>query len=137
MAATEQVFVYGTLRPPSANSPADDSRYFFQVEEYVKAAEPAQLTAATMYDVRGYPAAVRGSGTIQGDLLTVQAKGLALMDAIEGHPTFFKREKVQVQTGQGVRQAWIYWAPRSLVAGCCKIEGGDWLRRNREQQPTD
>lgn len=127
----EQVFVYGTLRPPQADTPPEDSRYYFQVEKLIQSTEPAQLKSAQMFDLGSYPGTIRGGGVVVGDLLTVSAVALPMLDRIEGHPAFFKRERTKVHTGQGISQAWIYWAPRGLTLGRCPIPGGDWFARNR------
>jgi gamma-glutamylcyclotransferase (GGCT)/AIG2-like uncharacterized protein YtfP len=131
MANTEQVFVYGTLRPPQAETPPEDSRYYFEVEKLIKSVEPAELKAAQMFDLGSYPGATRGGGVVVGDLLTVSAGALPILDRIEGHPTFFKRERARVQAGEGIIRAWVYWAPRGLTLGRCPIPGGDWFARSR------
>ncbi len=131
MTNVEQVFVYGTLRPPVENTPPEDARYYFQIKHLIKSAEPARLPAAQMFDLGSYPATNRGGDVVQGDLLTVSAAALQIMDRIEGHPTFFKRERARVQTNNGATQAWVYWAPRGLTIGRCQITGGDWFARNR------
>ena len=132
MVGKEKVFVYGTLRPPQEKSLKNDSRYYFQVESYIKATEPAQLAQADLFNMGAYPAARPGLGVIHGDLLTLDAQALAITDQIEGHPKFFKREKIEVEASLGKTKAWIYWAPRGLVIGMRPIPCGDWFRRKDE-----
>jgi gamma-glutamylcyclotransferase (GGCT)/AIG2-like uncharacterized protein YtfP len=132
MADTEQVFVYGTLRPPQLDTPLDDCRYYPQIAPYVEAAVPARLSGAELYDLGSYPAAKPGQGVIQGDLLTVEAIALEIMDRIEGHPVFFRRAKVRVHTGESATEAWIYWAPSGVTTGKRRIACGDWFHRKRE-----
>ncbi len=129
IANTVQVFVYGTLRPPRPDTVIDDSRYYAQVERYVESAVPACVNGAKMYTFDSYPGAVQGGGTIRGDLLTVRPKALKIMDRIEGHPTFYTRSKVEVQTETKSTRAWIYWAPKEMVIGRRQIVNGDWLLR--------
>ncbi len=131
--SSERVFVYGTLRPPLADTPADDSRYYPDVASYVRSAAPAQLLQGALYDLGAYPAARPGADIVQGDLLTVEPEALTIMDRIEGHPTFFRRARVVVQSEARSVEAWIYWAPEDLVFGRRLIAGGDWLRRNSSQ----
>ncbi len=130
MALTEQVFVYGTLRPPLTDTPAVDSRYYPQIAAYVQAAVSAQLLAGQLYNLGTYPGVVAGEGVVQGDLLTVTPLTLEIMDRIEGHPSFYRRQKVEVQSEAGPTSAWIYWAPKGMVLGRPRISNGDWLRRH-------
>ena len=97
---------------------------------------PARLPAAEIFDLGTYPAAIAGTGEVKGDLLTVTPTALKIMDRIEGHPNFFRREKTRVHTEHGTATAWVYWAPRSLTIGHCPIIGGDWLQRDRTQNLT-
>jgi gamma-glutamylcyclotransferase (GGCT)/AIG2-like uncharacterized protein YtfP len=136
MSVTEQVFVYGTLRPPRPDTPDGDCRYYPKIASYVQSASPAHLLQGELYDLGTYPAARLGEGVIQGDLLIVEATALEIMDRIEGHPTFFKRAKVLVQTEASSEassiKAWIYWAPEGLVLGKHRIVRGDWLQRKQQ-----
>jgi hypothetical protein len=52
---SEHVFVYGTLRPPRADTPEDDSRYYPQVTPYVQAVTSAQRLQGTLYDLSTHP----------------------------------------------------------------------------------
>jgi gamma-glutamylcyclotransferase (GGCT)/AIG2-like uncharacterized protein YtfP len=125
----KQVFVYGTLRPPHAGTAADDSRFYHAIALYVGRSVAARLSHADLYDLGGFPGARPGEGVIHGDLLVVEDRGLDVMDRIEGHPRYFRRERVEVATEDGVVPAWIYWASEEMVAGRARIPGGDWFRR--------
>lgn len=136
--ANVQVFVYGTLRPPRPDTVADDSRYYFQIEQYVESAIPACVSGAKMYNFGSYPGVVQGKGAIRGDLLTVRQRALKIMDQIEGHPMFYTRSRVDVQTETKTVKAWIYWAPKEMVIGRPQIVNGDWLlRRDAELAEVD
>ena len=137
MSHVEQVFVYGTLRPPRPDTPPDDSRYYPQIATHIQAVAPARVAQADLYNLGTYPAAKSGQGELQGDLLTVNASALAIMDHIEGHPSFFKRGKVMVQIGNGAIEAWIYWAPDGLVFGRRRIVSGDWFERRRSPSESE
>jgi len=126
------VFVYGTLRPPRPHTIGEDSRYFHLIETFVHNQRPALLKEADLFDMGEYPAAVRGLNMICGDLLSVDKDALAVMDRIEGHPTFFRRERVSVVVSDQLVGAWIYWAPDGLTFGRSRIAGGDWLCRREE-----
>jgi gamma-glutamylcyclotransferase (GGCT)/AIG2-like uncharacterized protein YtfP len=132
----ESVFVYGTLRPPQADTAENDSRYYPQIAAHVQSAAPAQLLQGELYDLGAYPAARPGSDIIRGDLLVVEPEAMIIMDRIEGHPDFYQRDKAVVQTETKTVEAWIYWAPESLVSGRRRIGGGDWLRRKSNQRST-
>lgn len=127
----EHLFVYGTLRPPQAHTPTADSRYFPALAEHIHSHIPATLAAADLYDLGAYPAAAPGAGVIQGDLLQVDAAALPIADRIEGHPVFYRRAQVTVQTATGPMDAWIYWAPPGLTIGRSPILHGDWFKRHQ------
>jgi gamma-glutamylcyclotransferase (GGCT)/AIG2-like uncharacterized protein YtfP len=129
METLEQVFVYGTLRPPRPDTPPDSSRFFPQIKAYIKGSTPAVLTSAALYDMGTYPAARPGEGEVQGDLLTLDPAVLPIMDLLEGHPHFYYRERVLVQAKTGPVEAWIYWAPEALLVAASVIESGDWFDR--------
>ncbi|MCO6450138.1 MAG: gamma-glutamylcyclotransferase [Caldilineales bacterium] len=125
----ESVFVYGTLRPPGPATPPEDTRFFPLVASAIRSQSAATLSDADLYDLGAYPGARPGEGVIYGDLLSVDPAALAEFDRIEGHPNFFRRDRVRVQNADGEIEAWIYWAPAGLVDGRARIEGGDWFQR--------
>ena len=124
------LFVYGTLRPPRPDTPAADVRYFPAIADYIRSHQPATLVNAALYDLGAYPAATPGDGVIQGDLLLVDEAALPIADRIEGHPTYYRRTQVTVQTTTGAVDAWIYWAPPGLTTGRPHITNGDWFQRH-------
>ncbi len=130
----EPVFVYGTLRPPAPHTSPDDSRFYPRIAAYVRSVSAARLRHAVLYDVGDFPAARPGGGVVFGDLLAVDPAALPIMDRIEGHPHFFRRAQVEVETAAGRVRAWIYWAPPEMVATQPRIAEGDWFRRTRKQQ---
>ncbi len=129
MSQLQQVFVYGTLRPPNGVSNPHDSRYYGKVKEFIRAECAAQLDQAVIHNLGTYPAARPGKGRIIGELLSVEPRAVEIMDQIEGHPRFFRRKKVYVKTESGQQEAWIYWAPKYLIGVAPVIECGDWLQR--------
>jgi gamma-glutamylcyclotransferase (GGCT)/AIG2-like uncharacterized protein YtfP len=136
MTEYQYLFVYGTLRPPQADTPADDSRYFPALADHIRTHIPATLAGADLYDLGAYPAATPGTGVIQGDLLQIDAAALPIADRIEGHPTFYRRAQVTVQTMTGPVSAWIYWAPPGLATGRLRITNGDWFKRHLATAPA-
>lgn len=130
------IFVYGTLRPPRSRTRGEDSRFYPQIAPYVLAVEPAWLPDAELYDLGAFPGARRGEGVVRGDLLRAQASVLPIVDAIEGHPKLFCRQKVTVHTHEGATEAWVYWATPELTSEGRRIAGGDWFERPRETDVT-
>lgn len=128
-----QIFVYGTLRPPQNGTLPGDSRYHPAIDAHIRSAKPATLSGADLYDLGSYPAAVPGEGTLHGDLLLVDEAALAVADHIEGHPTFYKRTQVTVQTDAGPETAWIYWGPPGIETGRRRVRSGDWFARAEEE----
>ncbi len=90
---------------------------------------PGHLDQADMFDMGSYPAAVAGTGSVYGDLLTLPAAALEVIDRIEGHPDFYRRKLVTVTTETGSKDAWTYWAPEGFVQGRPRISSGDWFAR--------
>lgn len=128
---TEQVFVYGTLRPPRSGTDSEDSRYYPEIEPYVQSSMAARLPEAVLYDLGTFPGAGPGEDVIHGDLLSVDGRAMAVLDRIEGHPGFYRREKAWVLTEAGRVEAWVYWAPGTLLETGHRLEGGDWFHRPR------
>ncbi len=129
MSKLEDVFVYGTLRPPTEGTDPDDSRFYSRIEALIHEQRPAFLVNARLFDMGTYPAACPGQGRIVGDLLKVDSKAMDVMDRLEGHPVFDRRERVVVQAAEESVEAWIYWAPPGLAQTGLPILNGDWLAR--------
>ncbi|MCX6050140.1 MAG: gamma-glutamylcyclotransferase [Chloroflexi bacterium] len=137
MSESETLFVYGTLRPPQADTAAEDSRYFPAIAEHVLAHQPATVNNAELYDLGSYPAALPGEGALIGDLLQVEPAAIPIADRIEGHPTFYRRARITAQTKDGANiAAWIYWAPSTLVAGKRRVQNGNWFQRHQTPDET-
>lgn len=128
----DTLFVYGTLRPPQADTTPADSRYYPTIASYIRSHQPATLHAAALYSLGTYPAAIPGQGNIEGDLLYVDEGALPIADRIEGHPHFFRRTRVTVQIAEQRAEAWVYWASTELTLGKPRILSGNWFRRTQE-----
>ena len=96
----EILFVYGTLKRGLA------------LEAEMLRAGGKYLGAATirgdLYDLGPYPAAVRGRGTIHGELYLVPKSGLARLDRVEGSE-YMRRRVVAHCDGGGKERAWVYF----------------------------
>lgn len=130
------LFVYGTLRPPQADTPTADVQFHAQIANLLIAHQPAKLPNAALYNIGTYPAILPGNATVTGDLLEVDADAIALTDQIEGHPDLFTRKQCEVQTTTGSVEAWVYWGSDSLATGKPLIQSGDWFRRTVTIDPV-
>jgi gamma-glutamylcyclotransferase (GGCT)/AIG2-like uncharacterized protein YtfP len=104
------------------------TRFYPQIAPDILYAAPAYLEDVTLYDLGAYPGLrPDGETRVRGDLFVVRPVALAVMDQIEGHPQFFRRARAWVCAEEDPVQAWVYWAPASLVEGKPRIACGDWL----------
>lgn len=88
------------------------------------------LQGYDMYDMGAFPAIVPGSGVIYGQLWKVQDDELAICDSIEGHPTFYKRTKVNIEDNFGeVHLAQVYVFQNS-VNDCERVRHGMYPMRS-------
>jgi len=118
-------FVYGTLRQGFRN--------FIWVAKYVTRVAPATLQGAEMYLVgpKGdFPAIVPGEGVVKGELLFIHPHkykdAVKILDYVESEGFLYKRELVEVETGDGKKEAWAYfWINEGFLLHH-KIQGNDW-----------
>jgi gamma-glutamylcyclotransferase (GGCT)/AIG2-like uncharacterized protein YtfP/general stress protein 26 len=131
-----QLFVYGTLRTP-VGGPDGDTKYHHRIADEVGPGQRAELANAELYDFGAYPGIGPGTGTVVGELFDISEEGLAICDVIEGHPSFYTRERatVSVENG-GTVEAWVYWAPPTFVDGRTPEPSGDWFTRARTSTIT-
>jgi gamma-glutamylaminecyclotransferase len=91
--------------------------------------EARTVPGFALYDLGAFPGLVReGAGTVAGEVYDVDEATLAALDRLEGVPTFYRRERVELK-GVGSTDAYTL-APRQ-VRGCELIPGGDWKRSRR------
>ena len=126
-----RVFVYGTLLTGECNARwAGNAR------------RQKAWTLGTIHDTGyGYPAFVkRGRTRIVGEVLTVGDDGFRSMDRLEGYPSLYRREQIQVHlVGGGCVLAWVY-IMNDLPKGAPVIESGDWVAYRKSKDgstPTD
>lgn len=115
-----KVAVYGTLKSGHGNSPA--------LEHSVMLGAAVVSGSYTMYDMGcGYPAVVvprvKTQQRVYVEVYEVDEDTLHCLDLIEGHPEFYKREKVSTPYGN----AWMYFLPESYASsGTEKVVSGCW-----------
>lgn len=126
-----RVFVYGTLRRFEGN------HYLLDDASYVGQA----LTDAkyTMLHLGGYPGVIRaGCTSIFGELYDVDPTTIGRLDLLEGHPTFYRRTKVDVlRLAKGTspepskwEQVSTYLLPEMWMNGGPVITSGDWCKQH-------
>ncbi|WP_035051638.1 gamma-glutamylcyclotransferase family protein [Andreprevotia chitinilytica] len=103
MSATQQVFVYGTLKQGGWN------------HKWLNGA-PCQGAAVTVAQyalyATSYPFLVEDEALypVEGELYAVDADGLAHLDVLEGHPDDYVRKEIAVRNAVGeVVTAWAYF----------------------------
>jgi gamma-glutamylcyclotransferase (GGCT)/AIG2-like uncharacterized protein YtfP len=104
------LFVYGTLKRGFWN------HYLLDREEFIGEAETKEKYA--MY-VSGIPYVVKGEpvSRIKGEVYRVSSETLKLIDRLEGHPNWYRRELITVKVLDRGKErevkAFIYFSLRS------------------------
>lgn len=109
---THLVFVYGTLRRGQGNY------HLLTTSEWIG---EHVISGWDMYDLGHFPAVVRGTGDVTGDVFRVSSSTFAKLDMLEGYPRFYDRELIETPAGD----AWIYChneTPRGRP-----VPDGDWI----------
>jgi gamma-glutamylaminecyclotransferase len=118
---TREVFVYGTLLRGECNH-----RLLARARFVGEAVTEARFE---LVDLGAYPAmCAGGTMAVRGECYCVDARTLARLDRLEGHPDYYERVEIRLATGREVE---TYVMPRSEVAGRPRIGSGDWRRRGR------
>lgn len=115
------LFVYGTLKRNFGN------HRVLEEGEYL---QDGRISSGkfTMLDLGAFPALVQDKeGTdIHGELYRVNTQSLRSCDWLEGYPSFYNREVVDVNLSVGnTVKAWVYFLsePRGVSNS---IESGEW-----------
>ena len=108
------VFVYGSLKKG------------FHNHHYVEGCKgcEASMEGIELHSGPGFPFCQRGEGVVHGELYEVSDKQLRSIDMLEGHPRFYKREKLYAKVNGDVIEAWVYLSDRAEAYP--KIENGMW-----------
>lgn len=116
----QRLFVYGTLRHGEPNW-----------RNFIPDLQPIMQNVVTkpefkMVTMGGFPGVMRG-GTRQivGDVFEVPEERVKPIDALEGHPQFYRREFIHLENGEQVE---AYLLPEALYGKRPEIPSGDWLR---------
>lgn len=99
----ELLFVYGTLKRGFGN------HWYLEKAKFLGNAETVEKYA--LYEV-GIPYVVKEEkiSTIKGEVYEVGRAELTAIDKLEGHPKYYRREKVRVRVENGDEvEAWFYF----------------------------
>lgn len=116
------VFVYGTLRKGRGN------HHILQGSTFKGQAK----VKGDLYREGFLPVAKQGEGVITGEVYEVDDRTLKLLDRLEGHPGWYRRELVPLLSGVA-GEAWIYFYPPRLAARAVKVESGDYVLSMTEE----
>ena len=119
-----RVFVYGTLLMGESNS------YLLKNAQFdgVAITKPEYV----LVDMKWYPAAVQGGKTsIWGEVYLVNSYLLDAIDRLEGHPNFYRRQRVRLADGS---DAHLYQFVREVAKEFPVIASGNWRKRDRSRR---
>jgi gamma-glutamylaminecyclotransferase len=117
------VFVYGTLLRNEPNHTLLEGSDFL--------GEAHTLPLYTLFDLGSFPAMAEGGETsVRGEVFRVSQEVLDSLDALEGHPDWYKRTQISLISGM---LAEGYLIERSELKGRPVITSGDWRQRQRRQ----
>lgn len=95
------VGVYGTLKKGGSNHGLLSDSQFIGLA--------STLPAYSLVSMGGYPGLLPGEDTVLLELYEVDDKTLYYLDALEGHPNYYRRELIEVITEKGEKgEAWVY-----------------------------
>ncbi len=112
------LLVYGTLKKGEGNAHLIPSSL---KREAVETAPGYYLIS-----LGGFPGLQKGGEeTVKGELVEVSAPLLATLDRFEGHPNFYRREKLLLSDGREV-EAYFYPPGREGLRHHRVVRGGLW-----------
>lgn len=110
------IAVYGTLKQGGYNHDYLENADFIGSNR----TEPDY----SLYNIGGLPAAVKGGSTaLQIEVYQVDQQDLKMIDLLEGHPTFYRRETIQLQKIGAVE---IYLWQGQITGAMRKMPDGNW-----------
>lgn len=116
------VFVYGTLLTGEPNHRVLAGA---QLVGHART-EPA----FELHDLGPFPGLVGGGAhAVVGEVYEVDAPTLARLDALEGHPCFYRRTRIALEDGAKVE---TYLLTPEQVEGRRVIASGNWRSRRKE-----
>jgi gamma-glutamylcyclotransferase (GGCT)/AIG2-like uncharacterized protein YtfP len=118
-----RVLVYGSLLSGEANH---------RLLAHATLVGAARTQAGfTLYDLDAFPGVVAGgAGAVAGEIYEVDAATLARLDALESHPSWYRRTPITLADGSAAE---TYLLTPRHVAGCPVVASGDWRAHRREK----
>lgn len=114
--ARHAVFVYGTLKR------GERHHHLLASARFVGRGRTAPRFG--LVDMGGYPAMVEGGRTaVEGEIWEVDDRTLEKLDALEEHPRFYRRIRLELSDG-GVTQTYVL--PPTHARGAPDIPSGRW-----------
>lgn len=98
------MFVYGTLMSGYGNN------RLLRNETLIG---PAKTIEKYELRARGIPYVNKNNpiSQIKGEVYEVSPEALPSLDSLEGHPRWYRREKIPVEINNEIKEAWIYFNP--------------------------
>jgi gamma-glutamylaminecyclotransferase len=94
---------------------------------------PNSRSSSTFYDLGPYPGLVAiGNHAVSGEVYEVDEPTLAMLDRLEGHPRFYVRRSIVLDSGAAVQ---TYLLMPHQVVGRPIITSGSW-RAYQKGTPT-
>tara|TARA_Y100000034_G_scaffold136409_1_gene212716 strand:- start:20942 stop:21307 length:366 start_codon:yes stop_codon:yes gene_type:complete len=112
------IFVYGTLKKGKSNH--------YLLKDSIFLNEFSVKGFDLVFDNHeSFPFLVRGKGIVHGEIYLVTSSTLALIDNLEGHPHFYKREIIQdIFNYEKKYSLWSYLFEKSQLSELNLIKNG-------------
>lgn len=138
------LFAYGTLRKDEPNN-----QIIVNHSTYVETCQTTDEFIIFTQNYKAFPYIVRPSVwplmaqhacKITGDLFTINDTGLRRCDKLEGHPTWYKRELITLNTNSGPKEAYAYILTKERLDKMLSSEHdyivfeGDWKMNSNEKK---
>lgn len=130
-----RVFVYGTLKEGHGNHD-----YFLAGNPGVEKLGRCYVTGDfAMYSNGAFPIVTQGDNSmaahhIVGEVYEIDEETLDALDALEGHPDWYRRVKVETPW----KKAWMYVMPASSrYPADARVESGCWAMSRDEREWID
>ena len=116
-----KIFVYGTLMAGESNHSVLDC----ETTEYL--GEAVTSRGFALYNLGGFPGMVcEGNDAVVGEIYKITPSTLRQLDILEGHPQFYRRSIIELQTGEQIQ---TYVLHGEYVRGCPLIKSGSWKNK--------
>lgn len=130
-----RVFVYGSLLAGEPNHRLLRGGTIVSEDGcFSRSHAPAKFLGAAstqplfrLWDLGSYPGMTRGGAvSVVGEVYDVDEGTLARLDALEGHPSFYRRERLRLVGNQKCQTAWVYLLVHEPRAPRGEVLDGNW-----------